>query len=72
MEKPKTWLSAIVREDGLYVQAFIFSCDNGYIANSHIVLTNKKNNKSTIYQMASGDETCLFKYVNKLTPDIVY
>ena len=70
MTAPKTWLSAIVREDGLYVQAFIFSCDNGYIANSHIVLTNKENDESTIYQMASGDETCLFKYVNKLTPDV--
>lgn len=70
MEAPKTWLSAIVRPDAVYIQAYIFSCDNGYIANSHIVLTNKENNESTIYQMASGDETCLFKYINKLTPDV--
>lgn len=29
MEAPKTWLSAIVRPDAVYIQAIIFSCENG-------------------------------------------
>lgn len=68
MIKPATWLSSIVREDGVYIQAIIFSCENGYIVDKKIELVNNSTEERTTYNLLEGDSTCLFKYINKITP----
>lgn len=68
MIKPATWLSSIVRGDGAYIQAIIFSCDNGYIVEKKIELVNNNTKEKTTYNLLEGDSTCLFKYINKITP----
>ena len=50
MEKPKTWLSAIVRQDAVYIQAYIFSIGYGYISSKSLTLRNITTNEVIQYQ----------------------
>ena len=71
MNKPETFLSSIVRGDGVYIQAFIFSVRNGYIHSKSVRLTNLTDNTFVTYELEEGDNiTCLFKFVQKLNPSL--
>ena len=71
MNKPETFLSSIVRGDGVYIQAFIFSVRNGYIHSKSVRLTNLTDNTFVTYELEEGDNiTCLFKFVQKLEPSL--
>ena len=67
MNRPEVFLSSIVRGDGVYIQAFIFSVRNGYIHSKSVKLTNLTDNTYVTYELEEGDNvTCLFKFIQKL------
>ena len=67
MNRPEVFLSSIVRGDGVYIQAFIFSVRNGYIHSKSVKLTNLTDNTYVTYELEAGDNvTCLFKFIQKL------
>ena len=69
MNRPETFLSSIVRGNGVYIQAFIFSVRNGYIHTKSVKLTNLTDNTYVTYELEVGDNvTCLFKFIQKLNP----
>lgn len=71
MEKPKTWLSAIVRPDAVYIQAYIFSAGYGYISNKSLTLRNITTNEVIQYQLLEeANGTCLFKNNQKINPAV--
>ena len=71
MEAPKTWLSAIVRPDAVYIQAYIFSAGYGYISNKSLTLRNITTNEVIQYQLLEeANGTCLFKNNQKINPAV--
>lgn len=69
MEKPKTWLSAIVRPDAVYIQAYIFSTGYGYITSKYLTVKNISTNEVTEFQLVEETNgTCLFKTNQKINP----
>lgn len=67
MEKPKTWLSAIVRPNAVYIQAYIFSVQDRIIYNKKLTLKNIEDNTSVEFELIEETNgTCLFKNNQKL------
>lgn len=69
MANLKTWLSAIERPDAIYIQAYIFGVDYGYISTKSLILTNLETNAVVQYDLTdSSDGIYLSEYVQKINP----
>ena len=70
MEKPKTWLAAIVRPDGIYIQAYIFDEGDDNISAKSLTVTKISDNTETVLEMETDPTgNCIFKYTDRLRLD---